>query len=79
MKPHYVQAQGPPLSPKISFVSIDPADWTVSGYNHPVSTSVFSVSMVHGWIILKKLLRFYITKIFEESGGATPKLALVAI
>ena len=35
VQPHYVQAQGPPLSPKASFVGIDPADWTVSGYNHP--------------------------------------------
>ena len=26
VKPHYVQAQGPPLSAKVSFVSIDPAD-----------------------------------------------------
>ena len=43
VKPHYIQAQGPPLFAKVSFARIDPADWTVSGYNHPVSTSVFSV------------------------------------
>ena len=44
---HYVQAQGPPLPAKVSFVRVGLAHWTQSGYNRTVSTSVFSVEKWH--------------------------------
>ena len=33
VKPRQVEAQGPPLSGKVSFVGIDPVDWTLSVNN----------------------------------------------
>ena len=33
VEPHYVEAHGPPLSAKVSFVRIDPADWKLPGDN----------------------------------------------
>ena len=33
VKPHYVQAQEPRLSPKVSFTRIDPADWIAERHN----------------------------------------------
>ena len=46
-QPHYVEAHGPPLSSKVPFVRIDPADWKFTGDNQRVSNSVFKVT----WII----------------------------
>ena len=40
----YYQAQGPPLSTRVSFVRIDPADCKLAQDNHTVSDSLFSVS-----------------------------------
>ena len=40
----YLEAQGPLLTAKISFVRIDPADWKLPGNNKSVSNSVFSVN-----------------------------------
>ena len=34
VKPYNVHAKGPPLSALISFVRIDPVDWTLSGYTN---------------------------------------------
>ena len=44
VEPRYYQAQGPPLSAKVSFVSIYPADWTLPSDNQRVLNSVFYVS-----------------------------------
>ena len=44
VKPHFVQAQGPPLSAKLSFVRIDPVDRTLSGV--PTVTQSHSVNLV---------------------------------
>ena len=46
MEPHYVQAQGPPLSAKVSFVSIDQADVKLPAYNQKVLNSVFKVTRI---------------------------------
>ena len=46
MEPHYVEAQGPPLSAKVSFVRIDAADVKLPGYNQRVSNSVFKVTRI---------------------------------
>ena len=43
--PH-VQPQGPLLLAKVSFVRFDSADWTISGYDHTVSSSVFQTSPI---------------------------------
>ena len=44
VEPHYYQAQGPPLSTRVSFVRIDPADWKLPQDNQTVSDLLFSVS-----------------------------------
>ena len=44
MESHYVQAQGPPLSAKVSFVSIDPADVKLPGDDQRVLNLVFKVT-----------------------------------
>ena len=46
MESHYVQAQGPPLSAKVSFVSIDPADVKVPGYNQRALNLVNKVTRI---------------------------------
>ena len=44
VEPRYVEAQGPPLTTKVSFVRIDSADWKLPQDNQSVSDLVFSVS-----------------------------------
>ena len=44
MEHHNVQAQGPPLSAKVSFVSIDPADVKLPGDDQRVLNLVFKVT-----------------------------------
>ena len=44
VEPCYYQAKGPPLSTRVSFVRIDPADWKLPQDNHTVSDLLFSVS-----------------------------------
>ena len=46
VEPHYVPAQGPPLSTKVSISSIDPADVKLPGYNQRVLNSVFKVKRI---------------------------------
>ena len=44
VKPRYDEAQWPPLSAKVSFVRIDPADLKLPGNNQSMSNWVFFVS-----------------------------------
>ena len=46
VEPHYVEAQGPPLSTGVSFVRIDPGDWKLPQDNQRVSSSVFQRSPI---------------------------------
>ena len=46
VEPRYYQAQGPPLSAKVSFVKIDPGDWKLPQDNQRVSGSVFQRSPI---------------------------------
>ena len=46
VEPHCVEAQGPPLSAKVSFVRIDPADVKLPGNNQSVSNAVFKVTRI---------------------------------
>ena len=46
VEPHYVEAQGPSLSAKVSFVRIDPADVKLPGNNQRVSNAVFKVTRI---------------------------------
>ena len=55
VEPRYYQAQGPPLSAKVSFVKIDPGDWKLPQDNQRVSGSVFQRSPI---IIVARLFVF---------------------
>ena len=56
VKPRFDEAQWPPLSAKVSFVRIDPADLKLPGNNQSMSNWVFFVS---SYILV---LRFYCFK-----------------
>ena len=61
VEPRYVEAQGPPLTTKVSFVRIDSADWKLPQDNQSVSDLVFSVSsyiLVLRYLYLFCMLRF---------------------